>query len=132
MVREHRQPRRLDRDEQNKPRAAVRRFPQRRVALERRVWRLQIVVGDDAQHVVGCVKALFHPAVNVVAALDLPFVHMRHVAERRQLLTNPVRPIAIGGRIGDEKIRHRRRPDYEAVRSAAGFRWRLYRGHAAG
>jgi hypothetical protein len=61
---------------------ATRRLPQRRITLERREGGLEIFIGDDAKHVVGGIKALFHPAIDVAAALDLPFVDVRYVTER--------------------------------------------------
>ena len=44
---------------------------------------------------IGGVVALLHPSVDVVAAFDLPFVHVRGVAERLQLLGDPERPVAV-------------------------------------
>jgi hypothetical protein len=55
---------------------------------------------------VGGVVALLHPGVDVVAALDLPLVHMRTMAESFQLLGSPERPITIGARIADEDVGH--------------------------
>jgi hypothetical protein len=106
MVREHRQPCRLDGDKQNEARPAVRRLPERRITLEGREGSLEIFVGDHAQHVIGSVKALFHPAIDVAAAFDLPFVDVCHMAKRRELLADPMSPVTIAAGVGDEKIGH--------------------------
>ena len=58
------------------------RLPDRRVAFEGGIGSLQIVVGDDTQHMVGGLVALLHPGVNVVAAIDLPFVDARRMPKR--------------------------------------------------
>src|SRR5579862_5818330 len=48
------------------------RLPDRRVAFEGGVGRLQVLVGNNAEHMIGGVMALLHPAIDVAAALDLP------------------------------------------------------------
>ena len=106
VVAQRRQPARLHRHEQHEARPLRRRLPQRGVAFQRRIGRLQIFVRHDAEHVVGGVVALLHPGIDVVAALDLPFVHVRRVAERFQLLGDPVRPVAVAAGIADENIGH--------------------------
>ena len=106
MVDEARQLARLDHHEQHEVRPLLRRLPERGVALQRRIRRLQIFVRHDAEDVVGGVVALLHPAVDVAAALDLPFVDMRRVAERFQLRADPMRPLAVAVGIADEYIRH--------------------------
>ena len=95
MIGERRQPAGLHRHEQHEARPLRRRLPQRGVALQGRVGRLQVLVRDDAEHVVGGVVALLHPGVDVVAALDLPLVDVRRVAERLELLGDPERPVAV-------------------------------------
>jgi hypothetical protein len=55
---------------------------------------------------VGCIVVLFHPAVDVIAALDLPIVDMRYVAESFKFTPDPKRPLAIVARIADENIDH--------------------------
>jgi hypothetical protein len=67
---------------------------------------LAVLLVDFFAVLVGGVMALFHPGTDVVAALDLPFVDARRVAERLQLLGNPKRPVAIARCIADENIRH--------------------------
>src|SRR5438105_11640697 len=54
----------------------------------------------------GCVEAGLHPGVDILAAFDLPFVDVRLVAERFQLLADPLRKIMIALRIADEEIGH--------------------------
>src|SRR5262252_5616012 len=49
---------------------------------------------------------LFHPGIDVIAALDLPIVDVRHVALGLQLLGDPKRPVAITARIAEEYVRH--------------------------
>ena len=95
VIGERRQPARLHRHEQHEARPLRRRLPQRGVALQGRVRRLQVLVRDDAEHVVGGVVALLHPGVDVVAALDLPLVDVRRVPERLELLGDPERPVAV-------------------------------------
>ncbi len=103
---ERRQPAGLHRHEQHEARPLRRRLPQRGVALQGRVGRLQILVRHHAEHMVGGVVALLHPGVDVVAALDLPFVDVRRMPERLELLGDPERPVAVARRIADEDIRH--------------------------
>ena len=95
MVGECRQPARPNCDQKDETGPFGGRLPERGIAFERRVGRLQVVVRDDAEHMIGGVVALLHPGVDVVAALDLPFVNVRHMAERLQLLGDPERPVAI-------------------------------------
>jgi hypothetical protein len=69
---------------------------------------------------VGSVVALLYPGINVAAALDLPFVDVRDMAERFELLGDPERPVAVGGSVADENIGHRFAP----IRMiAAGTSW---------
>ena len=93
-----------------KPGRLRRRLPERGVALQGRIGRLQVLVRHDAEHVVGGVVALLHPGIDVVAALDLPFVDVRGVAERLELLGDPERPVAVAARIADEDIGHATHP----------------------
>ena len=58
---------------------------------------------------VGGVVARLHPSIDVVAALDLPFVDVRRVAERFQFLGDPKRPVAVAAGIADEDVRHAHR-----------------------
>lgn len=68
--------------EQNKAWPVAGCLPQCRMAFERRIRRLQIFVRDDAEHIVGGIEALFHPGVNVFAALDLPLMNVRRARSR--------------------------------------------------
>jgi hypothetical protein len=47
-----------------------------------------------------------HPSIDVVAALDLPFVDVRRIPELLQLGGQPERPVAIALGIADEDVRH--------------------------
>jgi hypothetical protein len=96
----------LDHYEQHEVRPLFRRLPERGVALQRRIARFQVFVGNDAQNMVGRVVALLHPAVDVTAALDLPFVDVWRMAERLQLRADPMRPLAVAVGIADEYVRH--------------------------
>ena len=87
-----------------------RRLPQRCVAFERRIGRLEVVIRHHTQHVVGSVVALLHPGVDVVAAFELPLVHTRRMTEHTELFRDPECPIAIAPSVTDEDIRHARRP----------------------
>jgi hypothetical protein len=52
--------------------------------------------------------ARFHPGIDVLAALDLPFMDVRRVAQRFELLGDPERPVPVAARIADEDIGHAR------------------------
>jgi hypothetical protein len=95
VVGERRQPARADRDQEHETGPFGGRLPERGIALKRGVGRLQVVIGDDAEHMIGGVVALLHPGVNIVPALYLPFVDVRRVAKRLQLLGDPERPVAV-------------------------------------
>ena len=95
MVGECRQPAWPNCDQKDETGPFGGRLPERGIALKRGVGGLQVVIGDDAEHMIGGVVALLHPGVDVVAALDLPFMNVRDMAERLQLLGDPERPVAI-------------------------------------
>ena len=95
MVGERRQSARPDRDQEDETRPFGGRLPERGIAFKRGVGRLQVVIGDDAEHLIGGIVALLHPGVDVVAALDLPFMNVRDMAERLQLLGDPERPVTV-------------------------------------
>jgi hypothetical protein len=121
---EPRQAARLDLDQQNKTRLLFRRDPETGAAFQGRIGRLQILFRDDAEHVMGRVDALLHPGIDILAAFDLPFVDVRGVAERLQLLRDPERPVAIALRIADEEIVHARM----IAAGKSGFKPRIGRG----
>jgi hypothetical protein len=50
--------------------------------------------------------APFHPGIDVIAAINLPFVDVRRMTKRLQLLGNQKCPIAISARITDKNIGH--------------------------
>ena len=106
VIDQRRQPARLHHHEQHEAGAVLGRLPQRRVALQGRVGGLQVLVRHHAEHVIGGVVARFHPGVDVVAALDLPFVDVGRVGEGLELLADPLRPVAVAAGIGDEIVRH--------------------------
>ena len=106
VIDQRRQPARLHHHEQHEAGAVLGRLPQRRVALQRRVGGLEVLVRHHAEHVIGGVVARLHPGVDVVAALDLPFVDVGRVGEGLELLADPLRPVAVAAGIGDEIVRH--------------------------
>ena len=99
-------------------------MPKTGPTFEGGIRRLQILFRDDAEHVMGRVDPRFHPAVDIFAAVDLPFVDVRGVAERLQLLRDPERPVAIALRIADEEIVHARM----IAAGEGGFKPRIGRG----
>jgi hypothetical protein len=86
VIAERRQPARLHGHKQDEAGPVLSRLPQRCMAFQRRIGRLQIFVRDYAEHAVRRLVAQFHPGVDVVAPFDLPLMDMRRVAERLQLL----------------------------------------------
>src|SRR5262249_42634115 len=60
----------------------------------------------DAQGMIGGIVPLLHPGIDVVAALDLPFVDVRRVAESAGFVRDPERPVAIASRVTDEDVGH--------------------------
>ncbi len=106
VIDERRQPARLHHHEQNEAGAVLGRLPQRRVAFQGGVGGLQVLVRHDAEHVIGGIVARFHPGIDVVAALDLPFVDVGRVGKRLELLADPLRPVAVAAGIGNEIIGH--------------------------
>jgi len=113
----------LHRHEQHEAGPVAGGLPERRVAFEGGVGRLQVFVGNDAEHMLGGVMALLHPGINVIAAPDLPFVDMWRVAESLQLLGDPECPVAVATRVADKNIRHaipRLRPGSIMVMGPAG------------
>ncbi len=89
-----------------KPGRLARGLPHRGVALERRKGRFQVFVRHHTKHVIGRLVTHLHPGIDVVAALDLPFVDVRRVTESLEFLGDPVRPFTVGTRVGDEIIGH--------------------------
>jgi hypothetical protein len=73
VVGERRQFARLHRREEREARL-FRRPPQRSVAFQGRIGCLEIVVRHYAEYMVGGIGTPFHPGIDIVAALDLPFV----------------------------------------------------------
>ena len=60
--------------------------PQRRTSLPSGKWRfvfVQVVRRNDAEHIIGLVVPLLHPADDILARPDLPVVNMRLMIERR-------------------------------------------------
>jgi hypothetical protein len=106
MVAERWQAARLDDDEQHKARPVLRRLPQRRIALQGRIGRLQIFVRHYTQYMVGRVVPGLHPGVDVIAGADLPFMHIGFVAKRLQLLGDPHRPVVVAAGVADKNIGH--------------------------
>jgi len=106
VVAERRQPALFHDHEQHEAGPLARRLPQSGVAFERRVGGLQIIVGHDAEHVLGSVVVRLHPGVDVVAVLDLPFVDVRGVAKFLQLRGDPECPVAITLGVADEELGH--------------------------
>jgi hypothetical protein len=85
---------------------------------------LQILVQDDAEHVVEGVVMRLHPGADVTAGVDPPSVDVRFVTERLLLLGDPEHPIAIALRIADEDLGHG-----EMIGSGeGGFKPRIGRG----
>jgi hypothetical protein len=76
------------------------------MAFERRIRRLQIFVRDDTENIVDRIETRFHPAIDVLTCLDLPFMDTRRMAERLQLVPDPKGPVSVARRIADENIRH--------------------------
>src|SRR5262249_53518800 len=98
----------------------ARRLPQRRVALEGGIRRLQIVIRDGAEHVIRRIVVLLHPGVDVIAAFDLPFVYVMRVTKSFQLLGDPERPVAVAARVADENIGHAAKPRSRTVQLRQG------------
>src|SRR5271166_3252638 len=61
---------------------------------------------DDAEHVMGRIDAGLDPAVDILAASNLPFVDVRGLTHRLQLLADPLRPLAIALGVADKVIGH--------------------------
>jgi hypothetical protein len=76
------------------------------VALQRGTGRLEVVVRDHAQHVVGRVVVGLYPGHDVVAGLDLPLMDMGGMAEAVQVLGDPVRPLPVRAGVADEVSCH--------------------------
>src|SRR5262249_33049257 len=55
---------------------------------------------------IGGIVPLLHPGIDVVAALDLPFVDVRRVAESAEFVRVPARPAAIAARVTVEDVGH--------------------------
>src|SRR5262244_798233 len=55
---------------------------------------------------IGGIVPLLHPGIDVVAALDLPFVDVRRVAEGAEFVRDPERPVTIAARVTDENVGH--------------------------
>jgi hypothetical protein len=119
VVAERRQPAGLHRHEEDEARPLGGGLPERRVAFEGRVGGLQVRVRHHAEHVVGRVVAPLHPAVDVVAALDLPFVDVGQMAERREFPGDPVGPVPVAARVADEYVGHAHIPASVRRKSAA-------------
>ena len=110
VVAERGQPAGLHRHQEDEARPLGGGLPERGVALQGRVGRLQVLVRDHAEHVVGGIMAPLHPGVDVVAALDLPLVNVGHVTERLELPRDPVGPVPLAAGIADEDVGHARTP----------------------
>jgi hypothetical protein len=109
VIDEARQPDRFDHEQQHAALLTLHHPPQRRPSLpsgKRGLVFVQIVRGNDAEHVIGLVVPLLHPADDVLARPDLPIVNMRLMIERRQFLRDPMRPLLVALREADEDVRH--------------------------
>ncbi len=106
MIDERRQPARLHHHEQDEAGPLLGGLPQRGVAFQGGVGRLQVLVRDDAEHMIGGIVARLHPGIDVLAALDLPFVDVGRMGERLELLADPLGPVAVAAGIGNEIIGH--------------------------
>ena len=106
VIDEGRQPARLHDHEQNEAGPVLGGLPERGIAFQRRVGGLEVLVRHHAEHVIGGVVARFHPGIDIVAALDLPFVDMGRMGERLELLADPLGPVAVAAGVGDEIIGH--------------------------
>ncbi len=95
---------------QHEVRPFARGGPLRRAALPTRIVLSQIVGADDAKHAIRLLEALLHPGRDVAACVNLPFMDMRRMAERLQLLADPERPLPVAACVADEDIRHARPP----------------------
>ena len=82
------------------------RAPFRGFAFQGGVAGLQIGVRHHAQHMVRAAVPGAHPAEDVLALADLPFMHVRGMAERCELVGDPVRPLAVGAGVADEDVGH--------------------------
>src|SRR5262245_59090688 len=67
---------------------------------------------------ISSVVALLHPRVDVVAALDFPFVDVRCVAEGAKFVRDPKGPIAVTARVADVDVRHDHGPSGASPRNA--------------
>jgi hypothetical protein len=113
VIAERRQIARVHDHRKSETRPLRRRLPLRGPAFDGRIGRLdivQIVVRHHAEHVIGGLMAPFHPGVNIVAGLDLPFVNVMRVAKGFQFLGDPECPGAVGLRIADKDVGHAHRP----------------------
>jgi hypothetical protein len=63
---------------------------------------------EPVPDLIGVVLPLLHPFHNVGAGGDFPVRDARHMPERLQLTSDPVRPRAIVAGIADENVRHAR------------------------
>ena len=130
VIDEARQPDRFDDEQQHVAFPALHHPPQRRTSLpggKRGFVFVQVVRGNDAEHVIGLVVPLLHPADDILARSDLPIVNMRLMMERRQFLRDPMRPLLVALREADEDVRHAPPP---AVRNGASS-YREIRGATA-
>ena len=109
VIDEARQPDRFDDEQQHVAFPALHHPPQRRTSLpsgKRGFVFVQVVRGNDAEHVIGLVVPLLHPADDILARSDLPIVNMRLMIERRQFLRDPMRPLLVALREADKDVRH--------------------------
>ena len=109
VIDEARQPDRFDDEQQHVAFPALHHPPQRRTSLpsgKRGFVFVQVVRGNDAEHVIGLVVPLLHPADDILARSDLPIVNMRLMMERRQFLRDPMRPLLVALREADKDVRH--------------------------